>query len=63
MLGEEVKIVKNFGSEIEVKEKSSCQGCVGRLESRETSEEDSETEKGDRRFRVYRGGQKMSKVC
>ena len=52
MLGEEVKIVKNFGSEIEVNEKSSCQGCVGRLESRETSEEDSETEKGDRRLRV-----------
>lgn len=62
MLGEEGKTLKNFGSETEVKEKYSYQVCVGRLERRKMSEEDGETEQGDRRLRVCQGGQ-MSGVC
>lgn len=52
MCGKEGKIVKNFGSETEVQEKSRYQSCVGRLESRKMSEEDGETEQGDRQLRV-----------
>ena len=40
MCGENRKIVKNFGSENEVKEKSHYQSYVGRVERRVESEED-----------------------